>query len=105
MELPVEIVHVISETQLIDSESYQHALGRTHVNRLRPGFYVVHWPSIAAMSNYDESADFIGPYDTRHSAELAYGTLEWRFGCEVHSSSVVARQISEDLAIGQLAGA
>ena len=74
MELPFEIVHVITATQLIDSESYQRSLGTIHVGRLRPGFYVVHWPSTASVLRYDESADFIGPFETRRSAELAYTT-------------------------------
>jgi hypothetical protein len=71
MELPFEIVHVITATQLIDSESYQRSLGTIHVGRLQPGFYVVHWPSAAAALRYDESADFIGPFESRRSAELA----------------------------------
>ena len=49
MEASIEIVHVITETQLIDSESYQRTLGTMHANRLPLGFYVVQWPSIAAM--------------------------------------------------------
>jgi hypothetical protein len=74
MELPFEVVHVITATQLIDSESYQRSLGTTHVGRLRPGFYVVRWPSTEALLRYDESADFIGPFETRRSAELAHTT-------------------------------
>jgi hypothetical protein len=27
------------------------------------------------MSRYDESADFTGPFETRHSAELALETI------------------------------
>jgi hypothetical protein len=72
MELPFEIVHVITVSQLIDSESYQRTLETMHVGRLRPGFYVVHWPSTAAVLRYDESAHFIGPFETRHGAELAH---------------------------------
>jgi hypothetical protein len=75
MELPLEIVHVITATQLIDSESYQRTLGTNHVGRLVPGFYVVHWPGTAAVLRYDESADFIGPFETRRSAELAHTTM------------------------------
>ena len=73
MEQLFEIVHVITATQLIDSESYQRTLGVVH--RLRPGFYVVRWSSTATMSRYDESADFTGPFETRHSAELALQTV------------------------------
>jgi len=75
MEQPFEIVRVITTTELIDSESYQHTLGMMHINRLPPGFYVVRWPSTEAMSRYDESADFTGPFDTRHGAELALETI------------------------------
>lgn len=71
MELPREIVHVITTTQLIDSESYQRSLGEVHAGRLQPGFYVVRWPSTAVVLRYDESAEFIGPFETRRSAELA----------------------------------
>jgi len=56
MEQLFEIVHVITATQLIDSESYQRTLGGVH--RLRPGFYVVRWSSTATMSRYDDNADF-----------------------------------------------
>jgi hypothetical protein len=48
MELPFEIVHVITASQLIDSESYERTLETMHIGRLRLGFYVVHWPSTAA---------------------------------------------------------
>ena len=71
MELPFEIVHVITATHLIDSESYQRSLG-AHAGRLQPGFYVVRWPSAEAALRYDENADFIGPFETRRSAELTY---------------------------------
>jgi hypothetical protein len=75
MEVSFEIVHVITATQLIDSESYQRTIETKHVRCLRPGFYVVRWPVSAAVLRYDESADFIGPFETRHSAELAHATM------------------------------
>jgi len=71
MEAPIEIVHVITENQLIDSESYQRTLGTTYLSRLQPGFYIVQWSSTDAMSRYDGSTDFIGPFTSRRSAELA----------------------------------
>jgi len=43
MERLCEIVRVITVTQLVDSESYQHTVGMMHINRLRPGYYVVRW--------------------------------------------------------------
>ena len=75
MEQLFEIVHVITATHLIDAESYQRTLGLVHTRRLRPGFYVVRWSSTATMSRYDESADFTGPFETRHSAELSLQTV------------------------------
>jgi hypothetical protein len=78
MELPFEIVRVITATQLIDSESYQRTLGTMHVGRLRPGFYLVHWSIAAAVLRYDQSADFIGPFGTRDGAERR--ATEWMAG-------------------------
>ena len=72
MEASFEIVHVITATQLIDSESYQRTLGSIHVNRLQPGFYVVLWPLGVDVPRYDENAEFVGPFESRVSAELAY---------------------------------
>jgi len=72
MEQPLEIVHVITATEMIDSESYQRTLGMTLVGCLPPGFFVVRWPSAAAELRYDESAQFIGPFESRHNAELMH---------------------------------
>jgi hypothetical protein len=75
MDLPYEIVHVINARHLIDSESYQRALGDEQIGRLQPGFYVVLWPFQAARSHYDASAEYIGPFPTRHAAEQAHATI------------------------------
>jgi len=69
MDLPYEIVHVINAKQLIDSESYQHAIEAEQIGRLEAGFYVVLWPSLQAISHYDARAAYIGPFPTRHLAE------------------------------------
>jgi hypothetical protein len=55
MQLSFEIVHAITASQVIDSESYQGSLGTIHIGRLRPGFHVVHWPLVgdhAALSSF-----------------------------------------------------
>jgi hypothetical protein len=82
MKVQFEIVHVITASQVIDSESYQRTLGTMHVGRLRPGFYVVYWPLPTAVLRYDASADFVGPFKTRYNAELAHTIMDegsgWR---------------------------
>jgi hypothetical protein len=72
MDLPYEIVHVINAKQLIDSESYQHAIEAEQTGRLEPGFYVVLWPCPQASSHYDARAEHIGPFPTRHLAEQVH---------------------------------
>ena len=75
MDLPYEIVHVINARHLIDSESYQRALEAEQIGRLQPGFYVVLWPVQAAGSHYDASAEYVGPFPTRHAAERAHAMI------------------------------
>jgi hypothetical protein len=88
MQASFEIVRVITATQLIDSESYQRTLGTAHVDRLQPGFYVVLWTSQDSVLRYDESAAFVGPFDSRVSAELACEVISnERLGEEVHCPS------------------
>jgi hypothetical protein len=54
-----------------------------HVGRLQSGFYVVHWPSTEAVVRYDESADFVGPFETRNGAELAHtATMDGRLASQ-----------------------
>jgi hypothetical protein len=76
MDLPYEIVHVINARHVIDSESYQRALEAEQIGRLQPGcFYVVLWRSQTACSHFDASADYIGPFATRHAAEQAHALI------------------------------
>lgn len=72
MDLPYEIVHVINAKQLIDSESYQHAIEAEQIGRLEAGYYVVLWTSPQAISHYDARAAYIGPFPTRHLAEQVH---------------------------------
>ena len=87
MDLPYEIVHVINARHLIDSESYQRALVAEQIGRLRPGFYVVLWPFQTVGSHYDASAEYIGPFPTRHAAEQAHAKLN--AGVPMPDSAVV----------------
>ena len=75
MDRPYEIVHVINARHLIDSESYQRALEAGQIGRLQPGFYVVLWPFQTVGSHYDTSAEYIGPFPTRHAAEQAHASI------------------------------
>jgi hypothetical protein len=64
-----EVVRVISDHSLIDSESYEH---RYHPSRpITPGFYIVVWPADVSCTRYDETARFVGPYVRRNDAEAA----------------------------------
>jgi len=101
VEVSFEIVHVITATQLIDSESYQRNLGTTHVNRLQPGFYVVLWASGDSGPRYDGSAEFVGPFESRVSAELACeGISNGRPGEEAHCRSIAGTPNPTGLANG-----
>lgn len=64
-----EIVHVLDDRSLIDSESYQRALHPDLVGRLAAGFYIVRWPSTADRRRYDALPEYLGPYDSRQLAE------------------------------------
>jgi len=68
-----EIVHVISDSHLIDSESYQRSLGESVAGSLKPGYYVVTWPRVGPDSSceYDRNARFLGPFASRREAEMA----------------------------------
>jgi hypothetical protein len=75
-----EVVRVMSDHSLIDSESYEHRYYASHP--LPAGFYVVVWPSDVSCTRYDETARFVGPYPRKHDAEEAVEnnlaqTLDW----------------------------
>jgi hypothetical protein len=64
-----EVVCVLDSQHLIDSESYQR---RYHCRRhLEPGCYIVLWPDSAERLDFDETAEFRGPYSSRRIAEVA----------------------------------
>ncbi len=67
-----EVVYVIDERSLVDSESYQHPYRRRD-KPLEPGFYIVIAPDQEETTCYDESAEFIGPFE---SAAVARATME-----------------------------
>jgi len=67
-----EVVYVIDERSLVDSESYQHPYRRRD-KPLEPGFYIVVVPDPEEPPRYDESAEFIGPFE---SAAVARAAME-----------------------------
>jgi len=75
MDCPYEIVHVINATHLIDSESYQRAFEPDQAGRLQPGFYVVLWRAPGVPVRFDGSANYVGPFPTRHLAESAHAAI------------------------------
>ncbi|MCZ7566561.1 MAG: hypothetical protein M5U08_24440 [Burkholderiales bacterium] len=65
-----EVVCVLDAHSLVDSESYQRDY-RTR-SPLEPGHYLVAWPRGSDDGpRYDESAEYIGPFESRRLAELA----------------------------------
>jgi hypothetical protein len=67
-----EVVRVVDEHSLIDSESYQRQY-RCSAPRT-PGHYIVRWAGgREAPGAYDDRADWAGPYKARAEAE---GCLE-----------------------------
>ena len=69
--LEYEVVCVIDARSLADSESYQHPYRRPLGKALEAGFYVVIETDRAALSPYDESAEFIGPFESPALAHMA----------------------------------
>jgi hypothetical protein len=67
MDIKYEVVRVVSDQTLIDSESYER---RYRTSRpLSPGFYAVIWPRSVSDPRYDDKARFIGPCRGREHAE------------------------------------
>ncbi|RPI46651.1 MAG: hypothetical protein EHM59_06875 [Betaproteobacteria bacterium] len=67
-----EIVKVLDDSRLIDSESYEHCYWTMHSHDLGIGYFVVSWPDDALRLRYDESARFTGPFDTYAEARKAF---------------------------------
>lgn len=59
-----ELVQVLDQNRLLDSESMEHCYWSTKVHSLSPGFYIVSWPDTALRRRYDELACFTGPFAT-----------------------------------------
>jgi hypothetical protein len=68
MNEDAELVKVLNDRSLIDSESYQ----RTYQTRvpLLPGYYVVVWKGDDARRAYDDDAQYVGPYCARSDARV-----------------------------------
>jgi hypothetical protein len=64
-----EVVVVIDDQCLVDSESYQRRYRSRR--RLEPGCYLVVWPTALDIPQYDEAADYVGPFESKRLAELA----------------------------------
>lgn len=71
MDTNTEVVHIMNEKSLIDSESYERRYATSRP--LRPGFYVVQWPPGAREFAYNDEPRWIGPFQWR---ALATGMLE-----------------------------
>lgn len=78
MNEETEVVRILNERSLIDSESYQRSY-RTRVP-LSAGYYVVVWKGDGARRTYDDDARYLGPYDTRSDAQMrleTYRAMIW----------------------------
>ncbi|MCC6611356.1 MAG: hypothetical protein IT515_16995 [Burkholderiales bacterium] len=69
--LDFEVVRVIDDNSLVDSESYQRSYRRRGAQSLTPGFYVVLWPDPASRPRYDVRAEFVGPFESDIVARAA----------------------------------
>jgi hypothetical protein len=69
METIFEIVRVLDDRSLVNSESYQCDYSVPHGDVLEPGYYVVTRDSPEALMNYDANAHFFGPCGSRAEAE------------------------------------
>jgi hypothetical protein len=66
-----EIVKVLDECRLIDSESYQQSYRTGMVSPPIAGYYVVRWPDDVPQPRFDENACFKGPFPSRAHAQMA----------------------------------
>ncbi|WP_024297782.1 hypothetical protein [Methylomicrobium lacus] len=69
-----EIVAVISDFRLVDSESFQRRYCTNHGQTLAPGYYVVNWPEHIRVRRFNGHAAFHGPFKLRKEAQAA---LDW----------------------------
>jgi hypothetical protein len=66
-----EIVRVIDQQYLIDSESYERTFAVTPSGGLQPGCYIVVWGEDARTLNYNDDPQYLGPFISRVHAEAA----------------------------------
>jgi hypothetical protein len=86
-----EIVWVKDEFHLIDAESYERRYRRPANEPLARGYYIVTWPPEAANGDeFDETAEFTGPFKERRAAEEALG-----FGARAARGRETARYAAE----------
>ncbi len=66
-----EVVKIVNERRLIDSESYERTYWTGAATpRLAVGYYVVSWPDDVPHPRFDENARFSGPYPCYAQAQL-----------------------------------
>ena len=70
-----EIVSVIRDFWLVDSESYQRMYCTNQGQPLAPGYYVVNWPEHIRDRRFNEHAEFYGPFKLRREAQAALGRM------------------------------
>lgn len=66
-----EVVAVIRDFWLIDSDSYQRKYCTRDGNYLVPGYYVVSWPEHIRTRRFNEQAEYHGPFRSRNEALAA----------------------------------
>jgi hypothetical protein len=69
MELAFEVVRVLDEHSLINSESYQCSYETGYGDALAPGYYVVAWAAPVGLIRYDDTGRFFGPFASRKEAD------------------------------------
>jgi hypothetical protein len=70
MELAFEVVRVLDEHNLINSESYQCKYDTGYGDALAPGYYVVASGAPLGLIRYDDTGRFFGPFASKTEAEL-----------------------------------
>jgi hypothetical protein len=66
-----EIVKILDQARLIDSESYEHCYWRRSPRPLPLGYYIVSWPDHVRQPRFDEIASFDGPFRSYAHARMA----------------------------------
>lgn len=80
-----EIIAVLRDFWLIDSESYQRRYCTSYGKPLGAGYYVVNWPEHIRKRRFNEHAAFHGPFNSRKEAEMAY---EWMYKEWAHQKNL-----------------